>query len=139
GNDLHEISLAELSSDWPKNPRASWIVCVVDDHGRVFVERDRRTVVAPVRLARPDDHRLDDLTFLDRALRGRCLHGSRDHIAHAPVAALRAALHADAEDLARAGVVRDTQPGFLLDHRSPPMELVPASERPVWQGRREGS
>jgi len=79
-------------------------------------EADQRPVVATVGLLRPDDDRLDDLALLDRALRCRGLHGSNDHVAHTRVAPVRAAHDADAEDLARTGVVGHPKPGLLLNH-----------------------
>src|SRR5439155_16852796 len=75
-------------------------------------------VLAAVGLLRPDDHGLDDLALLDRPLRRRGLHGAHDHVTHARVAALRAAHDADAEQLARAGVVGDAETGLLLNHRA---------------------
>ena len=90
--------------------------CVVDDHGRVLVERDQRAVVAAERLARAHDDRLHDLALLDGALRRRRLDRRGDDVADARIAAPRAAGDADAEELARAGVVGDLEPCFLLDH-----------------------
>src|SRR6185436_16621597 len=102
--------------DGPEDARPARIPRGVDDHRCVLVERDLRAVVTAVRLLRPDDNRPDDLAFLHRSLRRRGLHGTYDHVAHAGVAPLRAAHDADAEDLARAGVVGDAQPRLLLDH-----------------------
>ena len=61
--------------------------CVVDDHGRVLVERDQRAVVAAERLLRPDDDRLHDLALLDRALRRGGLDRRGDDVADPRVAA----------------------------------------------------
>src|SRR5437762_6547257 len=115
-DDLHEVALAQLAGDRPEDARAARVVRVVDDHGSVLVEGDRGAVVAAERLARAHDDCLDDLALLDRALRSRGLDGRGDHVAHARITALRAALDPDAENLARTGVVRDAQSGFLLDH-----------------------
>src|SRR5437763_12314248 len=115
-NDFHEVLLAQLARDRAEDARAARVALVVDDHGGVLVEGDQRSVVAPVGLLRPDDDGLHDLALLDGALWSRRLHGRRDDVAHARVAALRAAHHADAEDLTRAGVVGDAQAGLLLDH-----------------------
>src|SRR5207248_545339 len=82
------------------------VVRVVDDHGGVLVERDRGAVVSPVRLLRPDNDSLHDLALFDRALRRRRLHGSGDHVTHPRIAALGATFDPDAEDLARARLVR---------------------------------
>src|ERR671936_3229262 len=116
GDDLHEVVLAELARDGPEDAGAARVALVVDDHGGVLVERDRRAVVAAVRLARPHDHGLDDLALLDRPLRRRLLDGADDYVADARVAALRSPLDADAEDLAGAGVVGNAESGLLLNH-----------------------
>src|SRR5439155_3659512 len=77
-----------------------------------------RAVLAPVGLLRADDDGLYDLALLDSSLRGRRLDGADDDVADARVAALRASHHADAEELAGAGVVGHAETGLLLDHRA---------------------
>src|SRR5207244_6594056 len=122
------------------NPGAARIVLVVDDHGRVLVERDQRPVVPAVRLLGPDDDSLHDLALLDRALRGRRLHGTDDHVADSRVAAMVAADDADAENLSRAGVVGHAQPAFLLNHgRSPPAKVVSDGRAGWWLARTQGA
>src|SRR5213076_824268 len=108
--------LAQLACDRPEDARAARVARVVDDHGRVLVERDLRPVVAAEGLLRADDDGLDDLALLHRALRRRGLHRRGDDVAHAGIAAVRPTHHADAEDLACSGVVRDLETGLLLDH-----------------------
>src|SRR5581483_12085592 len=56
------------------------------------------------------------VALLHRALRRGRLDGRGDDVAHAGVAAARAAGDANAEQLARPRVVGDLQTGFLLDH-----------------------
>ena len=63
----------------------------------------------PELLAGADDDGLDDLALADAAVRRRLLDGRGDHVADPRVAAVRAALDADAEDLARARVVGDLE------------------------------
>src|SRR5215211_3103853 len=115
-DDLHEPAVAQLARDRTEDARAARVVLGVDDHGRVLVERDVRAVVAPELLAGAHDDRLDDLALLDRALRVGHLDRRGDDVPDARVAAARAALDADAEDLARAGVVGDLEPCLVLDH-----------------------
>src|SRR3954463_11316065 len=117
-HDLHEVALAQLAGDRPEDARAARVVLGVDDHGRVLVEGDVGAVVAPELLLRAHDDRLDDIALLDRAVRVRLLDRGDDDVAHARVAAARAAHHADGQDLARAGVVRHAQAGLVLDHRA---------------------
>src|SRR3954465_1244852 len=115
-DDLHEPAVAQLAGHRPEDARAARVVLGVDDHGRVLVEGDVGAVVAPELLLRAHDDRLDHLALLDRPLRVGLLDGGGDHVPHAGVAAAGAALHADAEDLAGAGVVGDLEAGLVLDH-----------------------
>src|SRR6478735_7486515 len=115
-DDFHEILLAQLAGDRPEDACAAWVELVVDDDGGVLVEADQRAVVATVGLLRPDDDGFHHLALLDRALRRRGLHGSNDDVADAGVATVRSSHHADAEDLAGAGVVGDLEAALLLNH-----------------------
>ena len=81
----------------------------VDQDRGVLVEGDVGAVLAAELLAGADDDRLDDLALADAAVRGRLLDGGGDHVADPRVAAVRAALDADAEDLAGARVVGDPE------------------------------
>src|SRR5207244_1659876 len=105
-HDFHEVLFPQLARDRAEDARAARVALVVDDHGGVLVEGNRRPVVASVRLPRADDHRLHDLALLDRALRCRLLDRSDDDVAHPRVAAVRSALDADAEQLAGTRVVQ---------------------------------
>src|SRR5262245_23835387 len=115
-HDLHEVALAQLARHGPEDASAARVVLRVDDHRGVLVEGDVGAVLAPELLLRAHDDRLDDLALLDRALRVGLLDGCGDDVADAGVAAPGAALDADAEDLARAGVVGDLQSRLVLDH-----------------------
>src|SRR3954465_13552417 len=117
-DDLHEVAVAQLAGDRAEDARAPRVVLRVDDDGGVLVEGDVRAVLAPELLLRTHDDGLDDLALLDRALRVGLLDRRRDHVADARVAPARAALDADAEERARAGVVGDLEAGLLLDHRA---------------------
>src|SRR5215208_1933169 len=115
-DDPHEAAVAQLARDRAEDARAARGVLGVDDHGRVLVERDVRAVLAPELLLRAHDDGLDDLALLDRPLGGGRLDGGGDDVPDACVAAARAALDADAEDLAGARVVGDLEPCLVLDH-----------------------
>src|SRR3954466_6532445 len=117
-DDLHEAAVAQLARHRPEDARPARVVLGVDDHRRVLVERDVGAVVAAELLLRADHDGLHDLALLDRPLRVGGLDGGRDDVPDAGIATARAAHHADAEDLARAGVVGDLQPGLVLDHRA---------------------
>src|SRR6478609_8284621 len=93
GDDLHEVALAQLAGHGAEDARAAGVVLGIDD-----------------------DDGLDDLALADGPLRvGRLDRGS-DHVADARVAPARAALDANAEDLAGPGVVGDLQARLVLDH-----------------------
>src|SRR4051812_830936 len=115
-HDLHEVAVAQLARDGPEDAGAARVVLRVDDDGGVLVEGDVGAVVAPELLAGAHDDRLDDLALLDRPLRVGGLDRRGDDVPHARIAAAGAALDADAEDLASAGVVGDLEAGLVLDH-----------------------
>src|SRR5205085_2134993 len=115
-NDFHEVLLAQLARDRPEDAGAARVALVVDDHGGVLVERDRRSVIAAERLLRADDDRAHDLALLHSALRRRRLDRADDDVAHARIAAMMAAHHANAEQLAGASVVGDLEARLLLYH-----------------------
>src|SRR4029079_3149414 len=106
-DDLHEVAVAQLARDGPEDAGAARVVLRVDDHRGVLVEGDVRAVIAPELLVRAHDDGLDDLALLDRPLRVGLLDRRGDDVADASVAAARAALDADAQDLARPRVVGD--------------------------------
>src|SRR3954447_5692161 len=115
-DDLHEVALAQLAGHRPEDARPARVVLRVDDHRGVLVEGDVRPVVAAEGLLRAHDDRRDDLALLDRALGVGGLHRRSDDVADECVAAARAALDADAEDLAGARVVGDLEARLVLDH-----------------------
>src|SRR5262249_20586152 len=96
-HDLHEVLLAQLAGDRPEDARPARVAGCVDDHRRVLVERDQRSVVAAEGLLRTHDDGLHHVALLDRPLRGRGLDGRRDDVADTCVAAPGAARNADAE------------------------------------------
>src|SRR3990172_6148555 len=115
GDDLHEVALPKLAGNRPEDARALGVGRVGQDHRGVVIEPDVGAVVPAVWLGHPHDDRADDLAFLDGAAGRGLLHCGDDYVAHASVAAPRAAQHLDHHHLARAGVVRDPQPGVGLD------------------------
>src|SRR3954462_13513534 len=115
-DDLHEVAVAQLARRRPEDAGAARVVGGVDDHGCVRVEGDVGAVLAAELLVRAHDHGGHDLALLDVAVRDRLLYRGDDRVAHAGVAALRPAAHADAQDLARAGVVGHAKSCLRLDH-----------------------
>src|SRR3954454_8352126 len=114
-DDLHEVAVAQLAGDRAEDARPPRVVLRVDDHGGVLVEGDVRAVLAPELLLRAHDDGLDDLALLDRPMRVGLLDRGGEGGPAPPGAPPRAALDADAQDLARAGVVRGREPGLVRD------------------------
>src|SRR5690606_10944513 len=117
-NDLHEPARAQLARDRPENARADRLEAVVQEHGSVAVEPDRRAVGTAKSLLRAHDHRVVDLALLHAAARDRVLDRDLDHVADPRIAALRAAEHLDAHQAPRARVVGRVQYRLRLNHRS---------------------
>src|SRR5204862_8103335 len=67
-------------------------------------------------LLRPNHDGRDDVALLDGALRVGLLDRRRDDVADERIASPRAALDADAQDLAGTGVVGDLETCLVLDH-----------------------
>src|SRR3954447_11303471 len=122
GDDLHEVPVAQLARHRAEDARAARVVGGVDDHGGVLVEGDVGAVLAAELLLRPDDDGGHDLALLDVAVRDRLLDRGDDRVADAGVAALRASAYADAQDLARAGVVGDAEACLRLNHLPGPLQ-----------------
>src|SRR5687767_4072935 len=114
-HDLHEVAVTQLARDGAEDARAARVVGGVDQDRGVLVEGDVGPVVAAELLLGADHHRRHDLALLDRAVRDRLLDRADDDVADPGIAAVRPTAHADAEHLARAGVVGDLEPGLLLD------------------------
>src|SRR5438094_788474 len=66
---FHEVLLAQLAGDRPEDARPTRVALCVDEHRRVLVERDQRSVVAPEGLLRAHDNGLPHFPLLDRPLR----------------------------------------------------------------------
>src|SRR5829696_2401848 len=130
-DDLHEVAVAQLARDRPEDARAARVVGGVDDHRGVLVEGDVGPVLAPELLLRAHDDRLDDVALLDRPLRVGLLDGGGDDVADPRVAPARAALDANAEDLARARVVGDPESRLVLDHGRPTLTSPAPARRPA--------
>src|SRR3954453_8991038 len=137
GDDLHEVAVAQLARHRAEDARAARVVGGVDDHGRVLVEGDVGAVLAAELLLGPYDHGGHDLALLDVAVRDRLLDRGDDAVADAGGAALRASADADAQDLARAGVVGHAKSCLRLDHLPTPLQDLdqPPALRPAQRPR----
>src|SRR5262249_11188830 len=115
-DDLHELTLPQLTGDSAEDARAARIQFVVNEDHRVAVEADVTAVVAAHRLASPHDHALDNVSGFDVAARHRLLDAGDDDVAQAGVTAPRAAQHLNTHRLLGAGVVRHVKPCIHLNH-----------------------
>src|SRR5262245_54959936 len=104
-HDLHEPLGAQLARHGSEDARADRLELVGEQHGRVGVEAQHRTVGAAHAALGANHHRVVDLALLDLAARDRVLDGHLDHVAHLRIAPAGSAQHLDAHQRARAAVV----------------------------------
>src|SRR5690606_15987715 len=107
----------QLPGHRPENARADRLVLLVQQHRRVLVEADHRTVRPPHALARTYHHGVHHLPLAHPPAGDRLLHGDLDDVTDARVPAPGAAQHLDALHPPGAAVVGDVQHGFRLNHR----------------------
>src|SRR5574337_1843471 len=119
-DDLHETLAAQLARHRPEDPGADRLELVVQQHGRVTVELDQRSVGTAHALGGAHHDRAVDLALLDPPARRGFLDRHLDDVADAGVAPLRPAEHLDAHDGLRAGVVGDIESRLHLDHLNSP-------------------
>src|SRR5689334_4967136 len=100
-DDLHEVALAQLAGDRPEDARSARVVGLREEHRRVLVEADERTIGPLVLLVDPDHDGLHHLALLHLAARLRRLYGRGDDVAHVGVLAIVAAGHANDQELLR--------------------------------------
>src|SRR5438105_3431491 len=63
-HDLHEVALAQLSSNWTKDSRAARVLFVAQDHRGVVVEANVGAISTAVLLGGTDDDGVNDLALL---------------------------------------------------------------------------
>src|SRR3546814_3317293 len=106
-DDLHMLLRAQFADDRAEDTGADRLSIVVDEHRRVGIEPDGRTVGAVDVLGGADDDRLVDVALLDASARSRFLHGDDDDVAHARETALRTAKPLAALDALRPRIIGD--------------------------------
>src|SRR5690606_12678736 len=105
----------------PEDTRADRLEPIVQQHGGVAVEPDRRAVRPAKTMPRAHDDRVVNLALLHAPSRDRVLDRDLDHVADTRVAALRAAEHLDAHQAPGSRVVGGIQYRLRLNHRSIPL------------------
>src|SRR5262249_28234422 len=115
-NDLHMVLRAQLARYRPKDTRANRFHLGRDQHRRVAVETNDRTVRTLDVLRDTDHDRLHHVALFYAATRNCLFHRYDDDIADRGVFTLGAAKHLDAHDAARTGIVRHIEVGLHLDH-----------------------
>src|SRR5690349_11793660 len=110
-HDLHEPLGAQLARDGSEDARADRLELVGEQHGRVAVEAQQRTVGAAHAALGTHHHRVVHLALLDLASRDGVLDGHLDDVADLRVAPARAAEHLDAHQRAGAAVVGGREHG----------------------------
>src|ERR1051326_10636 len=109
---------AKLADHRAEDTGADRLLVLVDQHRRVAVEADHRTVGTADVLGGADDHRAVNVALLHAAARSGFLDADDDDVADAGGTALRAAQHLDALDALGSAVIRNVQVGLHLDHGS---------------------
>src|SRR5262249_36725199 len=99
-----------------EDARADRLHLRIDEHGRVAIEADDRSVWTLDVLGDAHHHRLHHLALLDAPARNRLLHRDDDYVADGGIFALRPAQDLDAHDATRAGIVRHVEVGLHLNH-----------------------
>src|SRR5206468_5073279 len=110
-NDLHVLLGTKLTHHRAKDTGADRLLVLVDQHRRVIVEADHRTVRTADVLGGANDHRTVNVALLDAAARRGFLDADDDDVADAGHAALGAAQHLDALNALGAAVVGNVQVG----------------------------
>src|ERR1700674_5815297 len=118
-DDLHEVALAKLARDRTEDAGPARVVRLRQEHGRVLVESDERSVRALVLLVHSHDDGLHHLALLDLTARLGGLDGGVNDVDDIGVFAVVPAGHADDQEYLRSRVVRDLEACFLLDHSLP--------------------
>src|SRR5438128_6681391 len=115
-NYFHKILVAQLPSDGSKHTRANWCSVFFNQHGRVLIESDIRSVLATHFLAGTHDHGVLHGALLDRAIRRSFFHGDLDSISETGNRAGRAANTHDHLDSTCSRIVSDLKRGLHLNH-----------------------
>src|SRR5690606_7474042 len=122
-DDLHELLGTQFAGHRPEDARADRFLLVVEQHRRIAVEADQRTIRATHALAGAHHDGVVDLALLDLAARDRVLDRYLDDVANRGVAALGAAEHLDAHHFLGTGVVGHVEVALHLDHGKCPSLL----------------
>src|SRR5262245_12420834 len=107
---------AQLARNRSENAGADRLHLRIDQHRRIAVEADDRTVRALDVLRHAHDDGLHHLALLDAAARDRLLHRHDDDVADGGILALGSAEHLDAHDTTRAGIIRHVEVCLHLNH-----------------------
>src|SRR5690606_4233126 len=115
-DDSHELFIAKLARHGPENTRSDRLQLVVQEHGRIRVEANYRSIRTAHALARTHDDGVVDLALLHLAARDGVLDAHLDDITDAGIATMRTAQHLDALQVAGAAVVGRIKECLHLDH-----------------------
>src|SRR6185436_8006647 len=115
-DDLHVLLLAELARDGAEDTGGAGLALIVDQHHRVLIEPDVGAVLPAGLLHGANQDRLGHVALLHLAGGDRILDGHHHGVADSGIAALAAAQYPDDQRLPGAGVVRDFDDRFLLNH-----------------------
>src|SRR5258708_963973 len=123
-NDLREFLLAQLARYRTEYARPDGLARVIDQHRRVVIKPDVRSILTPPLFPHPHHHRFHYPSLFDLAFRCRFLYRGGNHVPEAGLQPCIAAHRHDAGQLARAGIVGHRQPGAHLNHWSAPLSFL---------------
>src|ERR1051325_8230882 len=103
-NNLHKLLVAQLAGDRPENTRPARIIFLIDDHNRVVIETQIRTIGTANRLARAHHHRVHHFALFHGPVRRGFFDVRFDYLANAGVL-LVASQHADRPGALGPGIV----------------------------------
>ena len=88
GHDLHELIRTQFTSHRAEDTSTDRLMVVVQQHSRVAVETDDRTILTANAFSGANDHRIIHITFFTLP-RGIAFDGNFDDVADTGVAAVR--------------------------------------------------
>src|SRR5574343_1339262 len=105
GHDLHEALATQFTRHGAEDAGANGLQLVVEQHCRIAVELDERTVATANALGGTNHHGTVNFAFFDATTRSSLFDADLDDVAHAGIATLGTTQHLDAQDGLRAGIV----------------------------------
>jgi hypothetical protein len=111
-----KFSGTQLSSYRAKDARPNGLLLRVQQNRRILIKLDQRSVSTANAFARPHNHCIHNLAFLNSAARNSFFNRDFDHVADSRITSMAATQHFDALNFTRTTVVGDFEHCFCLNH-----------------------